>query len=207
MMCKKNNEYNCVVKHFQKNDILIYNLIAKFGTVELKLRRNYFSALVTSIISQQLSVHSARAIIKRFSEHFGRELTPENIISSDFQSLRDLGLSNAKAKYVIDLSYKLLSGEIKLNGISKLSESEIMNELIKVKGIGPWTVHMFLIFVLGKPNILPEGDLGIKKAIMLNYNLENLPTGEEVIKLSKIKNWAPYNTYASLYLWKSIDGK
>jgi DNA-3-methyladenine glycosylase II len=121
--------------------------------------------------------------------------------------LRDLGLSNAKAKYVIDLSYKLLSAEIKLNGISKLSESEIMNELIKVKGIGPWTVHMFLIFVLGKPNILPEGDLGIKKAIMLNYNLENLPTGEEVIKLSKIKNWAPYNTYASLYLWKSIDGK
>ena len=185
----------------------IYNLISKFGPVELKQRRNYFSSLVTSIIGQQLSVHSARAIINRFSQHFESEITPEKIISSDFQSLRSLGLSNAKSKYVIDLSHKLLSGEIKLNGISKLSESEIMNELTKVRGIGPWTVHMFLIFVLGKPNILPEGDLGIKKAIMLNYNFKNLPTGEEVIKLSKNKNWAPYKTYASLYLWKSIDGK
>ena len=81
-----------------------------------------------------------------------------------------------------------------------------MRELIPVKGIGPWTVHMFMIFVLGKPNILPEGDLGIKKAIMLNYNLKNLPTSQEVVEISKKNNWSPYNSYASLYLWRSIDG-
>jgi DNA-3-methyladenine glycosylase II len=206
-MCEKNNEYNYAVKHFLKNDVLIYSLIYKFGPIELKRRRNYFSALATSIIGQQLSVHSSKAIINRFNKHFRGEITPEKIIASDFKSLRNLGLSNAKAKYIIDLSDKLLSGQIKLNGISKLSENEVMNKLTKVKGIGPWTVHMFLIFVLGKPDILPDGDLGIKKAIMLNYDLENLPTGEEVIKLSKYKNWSPYNTYASLYLWKSIDGK
>ena len=206
MMYGKINEYNCAVKHFLKNDVSIYSLISKFGPIEQKKRRNYFSALLTSIIGQQLSVHSAKAIINRFNKYFSGEITPEKIIASDFQSLRNLGLSNAKAKYMIDLSDKLLSGDIQLKGISQLTENEVMNELTKVKGIGPWTVHMFLIFVLGKPNILPDGDLGIKKAIMLNYNLENLPTGEEVIKLSKNKNWAPYNTYASLYLWKSIDG-
>jgi DNA-3-methyladenine glycosylase II len=206
MMRGKINEYNCAVKHFLKNDVSIYSLISKFGPIELKKRRNYFSALVTSIIGQQLSIHSAQAIINRFNKYFMGDITPERVLASDFKSLRSLGLSIAKAKCIIDLSNKLLSGDIKLKGISKLTENEVMSELTKVKGIGSWTVHMFLIFVLGKPNILPDGDLGIKKAIMLNYNLENLPTGEEVIKISKNKNWDPYNTYASLYLWKSIDG-
>ncbi len=96
---------------------------------------------------------------------------------------------------------------MKLAGISTKSESEITEELTKVKGIGPWTVHMFLIFVLGRPNILPDGDLGIRKAIMVNYNLKNLPISKDVLKISKKNNWAPYNSYAALYLWKSLDGK
>jgi DNA-3-methyladenine glycosylase II len=200
------NEYKCAVKHFLENDVLIHDLMSKFGTIELKKKRNYFSALTTSIIGQQLSVHSARAIIYRFNNHFKQKLQPEFIIREDFQTLRSLGLSNAKVKYVKDLAAKLLSGEVNLNGISKLNEVEIMNELTKVKGIGPWTVHMFLIFVLGKPNILPVGDLGIKKAIMLNYNLKKLPTSEEVFYIAKNNNWEPFSSYASLYLWKSIDG-
>jgi len=200
------NDYKCAVKHFLDNDVLIYKLVSKFGSIELKQRRNYFSALSTSIIGQQLSVQSARAIITRFNTHFQNNLKPENIVKEDFHTLRSLGLSNAKTRYVKDLSEKVLAGEVKLNGISKKSEDEIMTELMKVKGIGPWTVHMFLIFVLGKPNILSVGDLGIKKAIMLNYNLKILPTSDEVLEISQKNNWEPFNSYASLYLWKSIDG-
>ena len=120
-------------------------------------------------------------------------------------TLRSLGLSNAKAKYVKDLAEKVISKNISLNRFGKLNEEQIMTELTKVKGIGPWTVHMFLMFVLGKKDVLPIGDLGIKKAIMLNYNLKNLPTSEEVLNISRKNNWSPYNTYASMYLWKSID--
>lgn len=200
-------EYKRAVKHFLQNDVLIHNLMSQYGAIELKKGRNYFKALTTSIIGQQLSVYSARAIIKRFDNHFNGKITPENITDTDFDILRSLGLSNAKVKYIKDLAEKIISKEITLNGISKKEDSEILTELTKVKGIGPWTVHMFLIFVLGRKNVLPDGDLGIKKAIMLNYNLKNLPTSEEVVKISKNKNWEPYNSYASLYLWKSIDGE
>jgi len=201
------NEYKRAVKHFLENDVLIYNLMSKFGAIELKQRRNYFIALTTSIIGQQLSVKSARAIINRFISHFDNNLTPESLCTTDIETLRQLGLSEAKANYVKDLAAKVQNNEISLSGISNKPEHEIMELLTQVKGIGPWTVHMFLIFVLGKPNILPSEDLGIKKAIMLNYNLKILPTGEEVINISEKHNWAPFNSYASLYLWKSIDGE
>ena len=202
----KINEYNCAVKHFLENDVVIHNLMSQFKPIEMKVKRNYFKALTKSIIGQQLSVASAKAIVKKFNSHFGKELSPLKIRRTREKTLRMLGLSNAKTKYVKDLANKILTKEINLRGISNKSNFEIMDELTKVKGIGTWTVHMFLIFVLGRKDVLPEGDLGIKKAIMLNYNLKNLPTGEEVIKISKINNWAPYNSYASLYLWLSIDG-
>jgi len=201
----KINEYNCVVKHFLDNDVLIYNLISQFSPIGLKLKRNYFESLTTSIIGQQLSVASAKAIVKKFNSHFGKDLSPIKISRTRTKTLRSLGLSNAKSKYVKDLAKKLLTKQVNLKGISNKPDLEVMNELTKVKGIGTWTVHMFLIFVLGRKNILPEGDLGIKKAIKLNYNLKNLPSGEEVIKISQKNNWAPYNSYASLYLWRSID--
>lgn len=202
----KINEHNRAVKHFLENDASIYALISHFGPIELKLRRNYFKALTRSIIGQQLSVKSAKAIISRFERFFGTNLNPEIIKNTKTDQLRSIGLSNAKAKYVKDLSEKIIEGQVDLRGISKKSEIEIMNELTKVKGIGEWTVHMFLIFVLGKPDILPHGDLGIKKAIMLNYGLKNLPTSEAVIKISKQNKWTPFNSYASMYLWKSLEG-
>lgn len=202
----QNNEFKCAVKHFLNNDLVIHTLIRNYGTIELKRRRKYFAALVTSIIGQQLSVSSAKAIINRFNIHFNNSLEPERILKEKVQLLRSLGLSRAKTNYVKDLSSKLINGEITLKGIGKKSNSEVMDELTKVKGIGEWTVHMFLIFVLGRPNVLPKGDLGIKKAIMLNYNLKNLPSSEEVAKISKNNEWEPFASYASLYLWKSIDG-
>lgn len=202
----QNNEFKCAVKHFKEHDPVIYSFIFQYGMLELKKRRKYFSALITSIIGQQLSISSARAIINRFNSHFNSELSPKNIISTSDKKLRSLGLSRAKALYVKDLSSKLLNSEISLKGISKKNNDEIMYELTRVKGIGEWTVHMFLIFVLGRPNVLPSGDLGIKKAIMLNYNLKKLPSSDEVKNISILNNWEPFSSYASLYLWKSIDG-
>lgn len=180
--------------------------MSHFGPIKLKFRKNYFTALIHSIIGQQLSMHAAKAIIEKFDNYFGKVLKPVDIITENPQKLRALGLSNAKVLYVKDLAEKILSRDVKLKGMRNKNEDEIMTELTKVKGIGPWTVHMFMIFVLAKPDVLPSGDLGIKKAIMLNYNLKNLPTSEYIIEISKKNNWSPYNSYASLYLWRSIDG-
>lgn len=201
------NEYNCAVKHFLKNDVSIYNLMSDFGPVELKIKRNYFASLTNSIISQQLSVHSANAILKRFNAKFGKSPKPEIIVNQKNEDLRKLGLSRAKSIYIKDLAGKILSKEIKLSGISKKTDTEILDELTKVKGIGRWTVHMFLIFVLGRADILPHGDLGIRKAIMQIYSLKILPDEKKVKAISKKFNWSPYSSYASLYLWKYLDGK
>lgn len=201
----KNIEYNSAVKHFMKYDKVISKLFNRFSEVILLNRRNYFKHLCTSIVGQQLSVKSAAAINKRFLHHYNNKLRPEKITKTNIKILRSLGLSEAKAKYVKDLAQKIVDKEISLNGISKKSNHEILNELIKVKGIGAWTVDMFLIFVLGRPDVLASGDLGIKKAIMLNYDLKKLPTDKNVIRLSKKMNWSPFNSYAMLYLWKSLD--
>lgn len=201
----ENIEYNSVVKHFMKNDKVIFGLINRFESVKLLNRKNYFKHLCTSIVGQQLSVKSAAAINKRFLDYFDNKLLPEKIAKTDTEVFRSLGLSGAKSKYVKDLSQKIMDKTISLGGISKKSNSEILEELTKVKGIGPWTVDMFLIFTLGRPNVLASGDLGIKKAIMLNYDLKKLPIDKNVIKLSKKMNWSPFNSYAMLYLWKSLD--
>ncbi|KAB2841417.1 MAG: DNA-3-methyladenine glycosylase 2 family protein [Melioribacteraceae bacterium] len=142
---------------------------------------------------------------KRFLEFFEDNPLPEKIIITPDEKLRDVGLSFGKIKYVKDLSHKILNKEISFRGIEKKSDEQIIEELIKVKGVGVWTVHMFLIFTLGRPNVLPVGDLGIKKAIMLNYNLKKMPTEEIVAKISKKNNWSPYNSVAAWYLWKSLE--
>ncbi len=201
----KNIGYNSAVKHFLRHDKIMWDIINGYRELELNCKRNYFKHLATSIVGQQLSVKSAAAINKRFLKHFKNKLTPELIIKTNLRILRSLGLSEAKANYIKDLSSKILDKTISLKGINKKSNSEVLNELTKVKGIGPWTVDMFLIFTLGRQNVLASGDLGIKKAIMLNYSLKKLPTDKNVIRLSKKMNWSPYNSYAMLYLWKSLD--
>ncbi len=201
----KNIGYNSAVKHFLRHDKIMWDTISSFCEINLTCKRNYFKHLTTSIVGQQLSVKSAAAINKRFLNHFRNKPTPELVAKTNLNILRSLGLSEAKSKYIKDLSSKILDRTISLNGISKKSDSEILNELTKVKGIGPWTVDMFLIFTLGRQNVLASGDLGIKKSIMLNYNLKKLPTDKNVIRLSKKMKWSPFNSYAMLYLWKSLD--
>lgn len=201
------NDFDLGIKHIHKHDKVLSSIIRKYGNRNLTPQRKYFNLLLSAIISQQLSVKAAAAIEKRFMNHFKNKPSPENVLATDDLVLRGFGLSNAKVKYVKDLSEKILTGQVKLKGLSKKGDSAIIEELTKVKGIGVWSAHMFLIFNLGRINILPTGDLGIRKAVMLNYHLKKMPTEEKVVKIAAKNNWHPYCTVASIYLWHSLDNK
>lgn len=167
----------------------------------------YFERLVISIIGQQLAVNAAKAINKRVNSYFDNKITPQKLQIVPEEALRELGVSFAKIKYIKDLSKRIIDKTITFNRIKSKSDEEIILSLTSVKGIGVWTSHMFLIFTLGRQNILPVGDLGIKKAIMLLYNLENLPDEAAVKKISIENHWAPYNSIAAWYLWRFLDLK
>ncbi len=193
--------------HLCKQDKVLSSIIKKSGTRNLTPHRKYFNLLLGAIISQQLSVKAAAAIEKRFMSYFNNKPSPELVLATEDTVLRGFGLSNAKVKYVKDLSAKVFSGEVKLKGFSKMTDEEVIEHLTQIKGIGVWSAHMFLIFTLGRLNILPTGDLGIRKAVMLNYGLKKMPTEDKVKKLARENNWHPYCTVASIYLWQSLDSK
>ena len=193
------------INHIYKNDIFLAKIIENSEPCAISPKRKYYDMLLRSIIQQQLSIYSAAAIHAKFLNHFNNEPVPERIIETPHLTLRGLGLSNAKVKYVKDLSEKIISGEVCLKGLRKKSDSEIANHLIQVKGIGEWTVHMFLIFTLGRLNVLPVGDLGVKRAIKNVYSLKNMPDEKKILKISKQNGWEPYNSIACWYLWKSLE--
>jgi DNA-3-methyladenine glycosylase II len=193
------------INHIYTNDKYLSKIIEKSEPCAINPKRNYYDMLLRSIIGQQLSVQSASSIHRKFVSHFKNKPIPENIVATEHDILRSLGLSNAKVKYVKDLSEKVLAGEIKFKGLGTKTEEEIIEHLVKVKGIGVWTVHMFLIFTLGRLNVLPVGDLGLKRGIMNVYGLKKMPDERKIFKISKKNQWAPYNSIASWYLWKSLE--
>jgi DNA-3-methyladenine glycosylase II len=200
-----NHEIRKAINHLSKNDKVISTIIKNIGIINLKPSNNYFDALLRSIIGQQLSVRAADTICGRFMNFFHNKPEPEQIIQTDHVVLRNLGLSNSKVRYVKDLAQKILTKEISLKNLSRKTDEEIMGELTKVKGVGVWTVHMFLIFSLNRLNVLPYSDLGIRKSLMLNYGLRKLPD-EKKINLMAVKNsWHPYCSILSMYLWRSLD--
>jgi DNA-3-methyladenine glycosylase II len=200
-------ELSRAVKHLSESDKIMSTIIKKFGKCNLHSNSNYFNSLLEAIIGQQLSMKAADAIIKKFKHRFGENIHPEKILNASQEELKASGISPQKIKYIKDLSIKYLGNDLNFDNIKKKSDEKIIADLTKVKGIGVWTAHMFLIFTLGRPDILPYGDLGIKKAIMLNYGFKILPTEQTVIEVSEQNNWKPYNSVASLYLWKSLDNE
>ena len=200
-----NSEILKGLKHLSKHDKVLSTLIKNYGICNLRPRRKYFNLLLKSIVGQQLSVTAANSIWQKFSAFYKGNPRPELVFNTPHETLRSLGLSNAKARYVKDLSQKLIDGEINLKNISSKTDEEITEELTKVKGIGIWTVHMFLIFTLGRLNILPHSDLGIRKGVMINYGLKKLPDEKKINKIAKINNWHPYCSVVSLYMWQSLD--
>jgi DNA-3-methyladenine glycosylase II len=195
--------------HLRDADETLAGLIEERGPLDLEARvrgrpADPYGALLRSIVGQQLSVKAARSIYVRLTELFGgRAPTPEELLEADPEALRSAGLSRAKVTYLRSLAEHVISGELELDRLDELSDEAIARELVAVKGLGQWSVDMFLIFHLGRPDVLPVGDLGVRRAVERLYGFEELPSAAELEALGE--RWRPYRSLASLYLWESLD--
>jgi DNA-3-methyladenine glycosylase II len=194
-------------EYLSEHDKILAPIIARYGIAALEPHQNYYQALVSSILSQQLSVKAAATIQGRFCALFGStELpAPEQILTKDIDELRTAGLSRGKALYIRDLAQHIVEGDITFDRLDSLTNKEIIAELTAVKGIGEWTVHMFLMFCMGRLDVLPHGDLGIKNGIKLLYGLDHQPTAEDVMTIADTYQWHPYESVASWYVWRSLE--
>jgi DNA-3-methyladenine glycosylase II len=191
-------------------------LIERIGHIdrEERLRRrseerpaDAYGALLRAIVGQQLSTKAARTIYGRVTERYGgRTPTPEELIADDLDELRvQAGLSRAKASYLRSLAEHVISGELELERLDEMPDDEVAAELVAVKGLGQWTADMFLMFHLGRPDVLPVGDLGIRRAVERAYELPAMPNPAELTEIAE--PWRPHRTLACRYLWRSLDNE
>jgi len=188
----------------RKADPVIGRVIDAVGPYRIRYREPDFEALVKAIVYQQLSGKVASTIFGRLAalSSNGR-LTAETVLNVSQETLRSAGLSRQKIDYIRSLARLVHSGEIDFQFLRGLPDEEVIRYLTKVKGIGVWTVHMFLIFALRRPDVVPSGDLGIRAAVKKAYGLAELPSPQEVETIAQ--RWRPYSTVASWYLWRSQE--
>lgn len=198
------------VAHLRASDRTLRTLIDAAGPLDPAARRrgrpaDAYGALLRAITGQQLSVKAAATIHARLIDHFGGTTpTPEELLAADPEEMRAAaGLSNAKARYLRDLAGHVLSNELDLGALPDLSDEDVVAALTAVKGLGEWTAHMFLIFHLERPDVLPVGDLGVRRAIERAYGLDDMPGPEDMRRIAE--TWRPWRSVASLYLWRSLD--
>ena len=192
--------------HLSANDPVMKRLIADYPRPGFEKHTDYYRELVDSIISQQLSVKAARAIEGRFKDLFGgRFPEPPEILTKSEDELRAIGLSYAKARYVRDLARKIIDGDVRFDTIDGLTNDEIVAELTKVKGVGEWTVHMFLMFCMARLDVLPRGDLGVRNGVTALYGLDAQASPDDVTAVAEKNNWQPYESVASWYVWQSLE--
>jgi DNA-3-methyladenine glycosylase II len=200
------SKYRKAISHLKKTDPVMAEVITCVGACKADPRTDgsHFDAVMRSIIFQQLSGQAAGTIHRRFQGLYGgRNPKPAELARTPDEKLRAIGLSRQKSAYLKDLAVRVLAGECAIESLHELSDEEIIAALTAVKGIGRWTAQMFLMFRLGRPDVLPELDLGIQKAIRRAYRLRKHPTPERVRKIGA--KWAPYRTVASWYLWRLLD--
>ena len=191
-------------RHLRAADPVMKAVIDAVGPCTLSLERNRFSMLVRSIISQQISWSAASAIRRRLQELVGPEgLNAENLAKFNVDQLRSVGLSSQKASYLADLARKVNEGTVDLRQIGRLSDERVVDQLTQVKGIGRWTAQMFLIFSLGRLDVFPHDDLGVRTAIRDRYGLSALP--DKPTALAIAAPWRPYATVATWYCWRSLE--
>ncbi|HEY2535977.1 MAG TPA: DNA-3-methyladenine glycosylase [Solirubrobacteraceae bacterium] len=195
--------------HLKRADPVLAEVIAAVGTLPPSRegrpeREDHYGALVRAIAGQQLSVKAARAIYGRLTDRFeGRAPTPQEILEDEPEALRAAaGLSRAKVSYLRSLAEHTLTGELELERLDDLDDDTVIAELTAVKGLGVWTAHMFLMFHLERPDVLPVGDLGIRRAIERAYDLDDLPDAEAMEEIAL--PWRPHRTLACRYLWRSL---
>ena len=193
------------IKHLNSSDKVLSALIRKHGPCTITpALDNPFHALTSSIISQQLSAHAARAIKERLFDLLGAEqFTPQNILKVSSKTFRAAGLSQPKFKYIQRLASAVENGELDFVSIAKYEDEEIISKLIIFSGIGRWTAEMFLIFGLGRPDVLSVNDAGLKRGFKIIYKLQQNPSEDEMVSIGE--SWRPYKSVASWYLWRVVD--
>jgi DNA-3-methyladenine glycosylase II len=200
-----NSTLTVAARHLRRADARLAAVVEQVGPCRLRPQGRPFRSLVEAIVSQQISGQAADAILRRFRGLFpGRPFpAPADVLAIPAERLRGAGLSNQKAAYVRDLAARFSDGTIRPRRFGRLTDDEIVEELIQVKGIGRWTAEMFLIFSLNRLNVLPVDDLGLRKAMQRVYRLRKLPTPETIQRLAA--PWHPYCTVATWYLWRSLE--
>ncbi len=204
-------DHSEAVEHLLAADPVMAGIIEQVGPCLLGSRtdrggpaHDHYGALLRAIVAQQLSVSAARSIYGRLTDRYGgRTPSPDRLLADDPEELRAAaGLSRAKVVFLRDLAERLESGELRLDDLEDVPDEEVARRLIEVKGVGQWTVDMYLLFHLGRPDVLPVGDLGIRRAAMLAYRLRKLPQPPRLVKLAR--PWRPWRSVASWYLWASL---
>jgi DNA-3-methyladenine glycosylase II len=193
------------VRHLKKSDPILRAIINRVGPCRMEFGERQFHSLAEAIVYQQLNGKAAVTIFKRFTALAGEPLTPEGILKLSPEQMRAAGLSKQKSSYLRDLADRTHRGELDFARLPVLSDDEVIKHLTQVKGIGVWTAHMFLMFTLRRPNVLPTGDFGVQTAIKKHYNKRKLPKPLQMEKIARA--WEPYRSVACWYLWRSLDIK
>jgi DNA-3-methyladenine glycosylase II len=193
------------VNHLKKSDPVLRAIIERVGPCCMEFAPAEFASVAEAIVYQQLNGKAALTIFKRFTALAGEPLTPEGILKLSDEQLRSVGLSKQKSSYLKDLSAKTAAGALDFSRLAELTDAEVIKHLTQVKGIGVWTAHMFLMFSLRRPDVLPVGDYGVQMAIKKHYKKRKLPKPHIMEKIAQ--PWAPYRSVACWYLWRSLDIK
>jgi DNA-3-methyladenine glycosylase II len=195
---------DAIVDYLVDKDISLKPLVERFGTPSIRGEKDYFTSLVRAIVHQQLSGKAAGTIYRRLKSLFPNgEMSPSTMLKIKHEQLRTVGLSMSKTLYIKELAKTFVSNLIPTNNFSNMTDSEISDELTKIKGIGQWTTDMFLIFTLKRPDVFPINDVGIQKGFEILYDLTSTPTKDQMT--SQSTKWKPYRTVVSLYLWQIVD--
>jgi DNA-3-methyladenine glycosylase II len=203
------------IQHLSKADPVMAAIIERVGPYTMQYREPGFQTLVRSIVYQQLSGKAASTILGRLlaaaqpasraSQKTPDPITPEAILKLRPQKMRKLGLSQQKTTYIRELARMTRDGEVRFERLGGMQDADVIAHLTQVKGVGVWTVHMFLMFALRRPNVLPVGDLGVRMAMKRAYALDDLPKPAEMERIAAA--WHPWCSVASWYLWRSLEGQ
>jgi DNA-3-methyladenine glycosylase II len=193
------------IRHLKKSDPVLRAIIERVGPCRMEFGPAEFCSLAEAIVYQQLNGRAAVTIFNRFVALAGDPLTPQGILNLSDEQLRGVGLSKQKSSYLKDLAAKTSAGLLDFTRLPKLSDEEVIQQLTQVKGIGEWTAHMFLIFSLRRPNVLPTGDYGVQMAVKKLYKKRKLPKPKDMEKIARA--WEPYRSVACWYMWRSLDIK
>jgi DNA-3-methyladenine glycosylase II len=193
------------INHLKKSDPVMRGIIERVGACRMEYGEPTFHSLAEAIVYQQLNGKAAVTIFKRFTDAAGEPVTPQGVLNLTKQQLRAVGLSKQKSSYLRDLAAKTESGLLNFEKLQGMEEADVIEHLTQVKGVGVWTAHMFLMFTMRRPDVLPTGDYGIQVAIKKYYRKRKLPKPKDMEKIAQA--WSPYRSIACWYLWRSLDIK